>query len=263
MVNDMNERSDILRCPTCGAVVRSIPTAATEFRCNSCGGIIRLQAQVQNEPTYISEDFRHLTVEQVIRRAGQLFYAGKYVHAAALLEKMLVYAPDDARLLEMENQCECFRTQNFGNYLKMLAVRTFLTPDECARYVIEINGFCNMVGNNATHSVNTPVLRRQNEENYGAILNYIVDLKRCLRNEAIMHDGVLYEAVRRAVLKLSAIVCNTVYVRSSRVPTEYVMLIDLNYRRALKYDFDLIDPHGESEYKIVDESMIKQYVMGG
>lgn len=105
--------------------------------------------------------------------------------------------------------------------------------------------------------------RKQNTENYEAILKYIVDLKKCLRNDAVIHSDKLYETVRTAILKLSAIVCNTIYIKNTRLPRQYIMLIDFKYRRQLKADFDAIDLFGETEYKIVDESVIRQYISGG
>ena len=194
---------------------------------------------------------------------GRLFYLGKYEQAKVLLEKTLVYYPSNIKLLELENQCECFITRNIGNYIKMLSVRTFLTDDESERFKTEIDGFCKMVGNKAIYSLNIPMQRKQNTENYEAILKYIVDLKKCLRNDAVIHSDKLYETIRTAVLKLSAIVCNTIYIKNTRLPRQYIMLIDFKYRRQLKADFDAIDLFGETEYKIVDESVIRQYISGG
>ena len=256
----MSNRLEVLNCPSCGATIDYLPINASNFQCKYCGSAIHLNADPQNININITDDFQHVFPDQVIQRIGRLFYLGKYEEAKILLEKALVYHPNNVRLLELENQCECFLTRNIGNYIKMLSVRTFLTNDESARFKAEIDGFCKMVGNNAINSINTPLQRKQNTENYTAILNYIIDLKKCLRNDAVIHNGELYEAVRAATLKLSAIVCNTIYIKSMRSPRQYIMLIDFKYRRQLQADFDTIDSFGETKYKIVDESVIKQYI---
>ncbi len=263
MVSDMNNILEALNCPNCGAIIDYIPSNTSDFQCKYCGGVIHINREPQSINVNIADDFLHVAPDQIIQRIGRLFYLGKYEQAKLLLEKALVYHPSNAKLLELENQCECFLTRNIGNYFKMLSVRTFLTEDECVRFKTEIDGFCKMVGNKAINSLNIPMQRKQNTENYIAILTYIVDLKKCLSNEAVINNDRLYETVRRAVLKLSAIVCNTIYVKNTRLPRQYVMLIDFNCRRQLKKDFDAIDSFGETEYKIVDEAVIRRYISGG
>lgn len=259
----MNSRLEALNCPNCGVAIDYLPSNTSDFQCEYCGSIIHLNREPQNINVNIADDFRHVAPDQVIQRIGRLFYLGKYEQAKVLLEKTLVYYPSNVKLLELENQCECFLTRNIGSYIKMLSVRTFLTDDESARFKTEIDGFCKMVGNKAVNSLNIPMQRKQNTENYEAILKYIVDLKKCLRNDAVIHSDKLYETVRTAVLKLSAIVCNTIYIKNTRLPRQYIMLIDFKYRRQLKADFDAIDLFGETEYKIVDESAIRHYISGG
>jgi len=203
-----------------------------------------------------------LTPEKVAMRVGNLLYQCKDQSAKDALERTLVYFPDNVKLMELENQCDCFLTRNFENYLKMLSVRTFLLEEEASRYRREISGFCKMVGEKATHGLNIPLQRRQNTENYLAIVRYIALLKQCLRRKVIVEQGALYECIRQAVLKLTAIICNTIYLREAHGPKRYLMLIDFKYRAQLKADFEEISPYGESEYEIVDEREIRRYVGG-
>lgn len=260
----MNNRLEALNCPNCGATIDYLSSNTPDFQCEYCGSLIHLNTGLHNTNNVsIADEFWHVAPDQVIQRAGRLFYLGKYEQAKVLLEKSLVYYPNNAKLLELENQCEIFLTRNIGNYIRMLSVRTFLTSDESTRFKVEIDGFCRMVGNKAINSLNTPMQRKQNTESYEAILKYIIDLKKCLRNDAVIHNQELYESVRMAVLKLSAIVCNTIYIKNTRLPRQYIMLIDFKYRQQLKAEFDAIDSLGETGYKIVDENVIRHFIHGG
>ena len=84
-----------------------------------------------------------------------------------------------------------------------------------------------------------------------------------MRNNTVINSDTLYETVRSAVLKLMAVVCNTIYVRSSRANREYSMLISLDYRRKLKAEFDTINSIKRTVYQVVDESIVRQYIPGG
>lgn len=260
----MNSMIEVFKCPNCGASIDFLPSEMSNFQCEYCGSVIHLANEPQqNINVNIADELCHITPNQVIQRVGRLFYLCKDEHAKILLEKALIYRPNNAKLLELENQCDCFLTRDFGNYIKMLSVRSFLTKDESERYRTEIDGFCKMVGNKAINALSIPMQRRQNTQNYEAILKYIAELKKCLQNDVVIKSEKLYESVRMAVLKLTAIVCNTIYIKNTRVPRKYIMLIDFQYRRKLKSDFDAINMLNETEYKIVDESVIKMYIPGG
>lgn len=259
----MNTRSSSVLCPNCGAPIICGSSGYAQINCSYCGSTVQLTPAMQNITVSVSEDFRSFSPGQIIQRVGRLFYLAKYDQAKILLDKALLTYPAHPRLSELENQCDCFMTRNIGQYFHMLSVRSFLTDDECARYKIEIDGFCKMVGNSAINSLNTPLERKQNAGNYEAILYYIANLKKCLANDAVIRNDLLYESVKNAVLKLSAIICNTIYRINSRKPYRYRMLITYKYRRYLKADFTTIDPAGETPYRIVDESEIRKYIPGG
>lgn len=259
-MNSYYNRLQALNCPNCGATVDVWTNDLRQIQCRYCGSMITVTPEPQNLNVNIMEDFGSVTPAQIIQRVGRLFYLCKDDQAKQLLEKGLIYFPNDPMLLELESQCDCFLTRNIGNYLRMLAVRTFLTDGDCARYRTEIDGFCRMVGNNATNSLNTPPLRKQSSDNYQAILGYIAYMKQALANTAVQRDDALYASVRNAVLKLSAIVCNTIYVRSVGSKRQFIMLIDYNYRRFLQADFNTVSRIGENQYAIVDESVIKKYI---
>lgn len=266
MVIGMNYTLEALKCPNCGAAVKNVPNDASEFKCEYCGILIHINRGTSTPVsvgTVGSASNSDSEAEKLIRRIGRLIYLCKDTEARCTVESALYTYPDNVRLMELENQCDCFATKDFGNYLKMLAVRTFLLPDECARYQTEIAGFCRMVGDKAINTLNFPTLRKQNTDNYLAILSYIEELKRCLRNNTVINSDTLYETVRSAVLKLMAVVCNTIYVRSSRANREYSMLISLDYRRKLKAEFDTINSIKRTVYQVVDESIVRQYIPGG
>ncbi|MBQ7643324.1 MAG: hypothetical protein IJS67_05420 [Clostridia bacterium] len=250
------------RCPNCGAGITGYPNGYNEVICRYCNARIRLR-QPTVENLNIVENAEGLQADKVAIRVGRLIYTGEYESAKELLQKTLAYHPEDRSLLELESVCNSFLTRNFGNYLKMLSVRTFFAEGETERYRTEIDGFCRMLGSKADRDLNIPLLRKQNSDNYIAIIEYISLLKKCLQNGAVMRSASLYESVRMAVLKMTAVVCNTIYLQSVGKPKRYVMLMSFACRRQLKADFEVIASYGETAYRVVDEKEIRKYISEG
>lgn len=202
-----------------------------------------------------------LTADNLIYRVSRLLNIGKDKEAKALLEKALMIWPADNKLMELESECSCFLMRDFGYYLKMLAAKTFFCGGIEKRYETEIKGFCSMLSKNADRELNLAVYRKINIENYNFILGYLSDLKKCLQNSYVIEKEELYKVIVFAVLKLTTVVCNTIYkVKGKKNHDKNIMLIDLNVRRKLAVDFEKVRMvYGDCNFTIVDERIVKKY----
>ncbi|MBQ6980330.1 MAG: hypothetical protein IJQ07_06765 [Clostridia bacterium] len=239
------------KCPNCGAGIIDSPNDLNEVVCRYCNTRIRLR-QPTIENINIVENIEHFETCKVVLRVGRLLYLGDYQSAKKLVQKALLYSPDDRSLLELENECNCFLTNNFGNYLKMLAVITVINDNIAQRFIIEINGFCNMLSSKADRNLNIAKYRKQNLDNYGYIFSYIGELRKCLQNELVINCDKLYKAVENAFLKFTTVICNTIYLKNQSKKCSFVKLISLEQRQCLIRDFEKIRlAYVDDKYSVV------------
>lgn len=247
------------KCPNCGAGIIDSPNDLNEVVCRYCNTRIRLK-QPTIENISIVESIEHLETNKVVLRVGRLLYLGDYESAKKLVQKALLHLPDDRLLLELENECNCFLTNNFGNYLKMLSVVTVLNEDIAQRFIVEIDGFCNMLSAKADRNLNIAKYRKQNLDNYGYIFFYIGELKKCLQNESVISCDMLYKVVINAFLKFTTVICNTIYLKDQGKKRSYLKLISIEQRQHLIRDFENIRlACVDDKYRIVANDEWKKY----
>ena len=238
-----------VKCPNCGASINPRTSNPDFLLCDYCGSILTVYDS-------IGHSSERNNFDNVIIRVGQLIYNCDDYEAKKLLQDTLLNFPSDARLLELENFTRSFLTRDFGNYLKMLAACSFLCDGICGRYKNEINGFCNMLDCKADNCLNIAIYRKQNLFNYSMLLKYLVELKQCLANKAVIECDKLYDVVINAARKLSAIACNTIYLFKKK----YYLPISFDLRRKLEDDFNKMNISENTAYFIVDEQQIRKYV---
>lgn len=250
---------EVYKCPNCGANIDFLLSGTPKAICEYCGAKITIrQKPVENVSVNIVESVGELKVDNVIKRACRLLCLCEDRKAKELIEKALIYYPEEPKLLELENECNSFLSRSFLNYLKMLTYKTFLDSNLEGRYFNEINGFCNMLSDKADSDINIAVYRKQNIDNYNYILSYLKELKSALKNEVVVRSQRLYKCVINAVLKLTATVCNTIYKQKNI--ESHIKLITLQQRRSLVSDFNIISKEmSVDKYKIASEIEWERY----
>lgn len=255
----MEDSLEVYKCPNCGANIDFLLSYTPQAVCEYCGAKITIrQKPRENININIVESLGELKVGNVIKRTCRLLSLCEDNKAKELIEKALIYFPEEPKLLELENECNSFLSRSFLNYLKMLSYKTFLDSNLEGRYFNEISGFCNMLSDKADNSINIAIYRKQNVDNYNYILSYLKELKSVMQNEAVIKSKRLYKCVVNAVLKLTAVVCNTIYRQGNK--ENHIKLISLQQRQSLIYDFNTINKEmAIDKYKVVSEAEWESY----
>lgn len=257
----MSTTIENINCPNCGAQLINLPVDGIVI-CQYCGSALKLSDSTPVNIHYTTSGVSlSINSDAVLRRVDRLLYLGEYDEAQKVIRAALLSSPDNRKMLEYENVCNCFLTRIFENYLKMLGSCSFMLNGLQGRYVTEINGYCDLLGNNANNKLNFPIYRQQNLQNYNALLHNLELLKVCLRNNAVIDSQIVFNTVAIAILKLSAIACNTVYVLKRGNKNQVIVPIDMDKRRALERDFDIVwhDFNADS-FAIVSEAELKKHL---
>lgn len=255
----MEDSLEVYKCPNCGANIDFLLSYTPQAVCEYCGAKITIrQKPRENININIVESVGGLKIGNVIKRTCRLLGLCKDNKAKELIEKALIYFPEEPKLLELENECNSFLSRSFFNYLKMLSYKTFLDSNLEDRYFNEISGFCNMLSDRADNGINIAVCRKQNIDNYNYILSYLKELKNIMQNEVVIKSEKLYKSVINAVLKLTTVVCNTIYKQGSS--EKYIKLITLQQRQSLVYDFNAVSEETSiNKYCVASEGDWESY----